>query len=130
MSTGSAFAFLLGMNARTSSITLFFSFRFRRTLIKYQLESKHEIYAIILDATGNSPDSLAKRNMPLLYPFTCAGINSLDSTSIHLLEDLVQEYQAKRIRFLWANVKGSVRATMKASGNVRATIAWPPHPQQ
>lgn len=68
---------------------------FRETLTKYELKSKHTIYAIILDATG---------------------VNTLDSTSIHLLEDLVQEYKAKKIRFLWANVKGSVRDTMNASG--------------
>ncbi|ELR21794.1 inorganic anion transporter, sulfate permease (SulP) subfamily protein [Acanthamoeba castellanii str. Neff] len=68
---------------------------FRETLTKYELKSKHTIYAIILDATG---------------------VNTLDSTSIHLLEDLVQEYKTKQIRFLWANVKGSVRDTMNASG--------------
>jgi hypothetical protein len=51
-----------------------------------------------------------------------AGVNTLDSTSIHLLQEVAQEYKTKHIRFLWANVKGSVRDTMNASG-----ISLPPH---
>ncbi len=35
---------------------------------------------------------------------------------MHIVEDIVQSLRAKQIRFLWANVKGSVRDTMEVSG--------------
>ncbi len=35
---------------------------------------------------------------------------------MHIVEDIVQSLRAKQIRFLWANVKGSVRDTMEISG--------------
>ncbi len=108
--------------------------RFRETLTKYELKSKHTIYAIILDATGktthiqhitarththarHSAQTARARAANCVFG-AGVGVNTLDSTSIHLLEDLVQEYKAKKIRFLWANVKGSVRDTMNASGTL------------
>lgn len=103
-----------------------YCFRFRETLTKYELKSKHTIYAIILDATGKTTRTHHRtrtrdrtRTGGLLV-FMGVGVNTLDSTSIHLLEDLVQEYKTKQIRFLWANVKGSVRDTMNASGTPNA----------
>lgn len=60
-------------------------------------EAKHsyDVVAIIIDATG---------------------INSLDSTAVHTLHDIIDTLKNKNIKFLWANVKGSVRDTMKTSG--------------
>jgi len=70
---------------------------FRELLSQYEARSSTNIDGIILDATG---------------------INSLDSSAIHTLDDVIAEYQAKKIRFIMANVKGEVRDSLHKAGLV------------
>jgi len=50
-----------------------------------------------------------------VFPLTL-GISGLDSTSMHMLQELLLEYRAKKIHFLYACIKGNVRGLMKTSG--------------
>jgi hypothetical protein len=49
-----SFFFLLCFFYVLLNAPVLFGFRFRETLTKYELKSKHTIYAIILDATGKT----------------------------------------------------------------------------
>jgi SulP family sulfate permease len=45
-----------------------------------------------------------------------SGINTLDSTSIHTLDEIIASYLDRQIPLLWAEVKGPVRDLMDRSG--------------
>jgi hypothetical protein len=38
-----------------------------------------------------------------------AGVNSIDSTAVHALSEIIDAYRAKAMCFLWTNVKSEVR---------------------
>jgi len=46
----------------------------------------------------------------------CGSVNSLDSTALETLSDIVREFAENKVELLFANVKGPVRDVMRKSG--------------
>jgi len=46
----------------------------------------------------------------------CKPINNMDSSAVHMIHDLIEDYQALGIQFFFADVKGPVRDIMKRGG--------------
>ena len=64
---------------------------FKDALKKMEAARKDPVHTVILDA---------------------AGINTIDSTGVHLIQDLIREYKERNIHFIMAQVKGPVRDLM------------------
>lgn len=94
-------------NARTQSNTIivridstlyFANIEFmKEKLEELEIESEKNLEQVILDATG---------------------INEVDSSALHALKEVIDEYHSRDIRVIFANVKGPVRDIFKRSGLV------------
>ena len=85
---------------RLDAQLFFANTRFFQDKLKSLEEKRENVKAVILDSRG---------------------INGMDSTAIHALQDLVADYHKRDIRFLMTNVKGPVRDVMRKT-KLRAKI--------
>lgn len=85
---------------RLDAQLFFANTRYFQDRLKNLEQRKTNLKAVILDARG---------------------INGMDSTAIHAIEDLVADYNQRNIRFLMTNVKGPVRDILRRS-KLRAKI--------
>ncbi len=57
-----------------------------------------------------------KGSDPRLIILAGNAINSLDSSAVHVLRDMVEDYKNRKITFVFTGVKGPVRDTLHRSG--------------
>jgi SulP family sulfate permease len=69
----------------------------KEKLEELEIQSGKTLEQVIIDATG---------------------INDVDSSALHALEEVIEEYHSRDIQVIFANVKGPVRDIFKRSGLV------------
>ena len=85
---------------RLDAQLFFANTRYFQDKLKRLEEKRDSLKAVILDARG---------------------INGMDSSAVHAIHDLVEDYQKRGIRFLMTSVKGPVRDILRRT-NLRAKI--------
>ena len=101
--------------------------RFFRNVERFpQARTFPEIVILRIDASFYFANAnfLRERLEKLLYRpqplraviLDCGSVNSLDSTALETLSDIVREFAENKVELLFANVKGPVRDVMRKSG--------------
>ena len=80
---------------RLDAQLFFANTRYFQDRLKILEQQRNQLKAVILDARG---------------------INGMDSSAVHTLRDIVEDYQKRDIRFMMTGVKGPVRDILRRSG--------------